>query len=831
MSDQSNRPRPDQRPIIAPQLITVSSNVNASSPTGNVARPMTPLIVRTTGNASAPNMHRNLVLIRPSNVAPIGGNTPRFIVQQNPVQQTRQILPQAVISQPSIASSSSSIISATTSSPSTSAAGSQQVAQPKMTARAALLQNASIPVPVSNKNVPRSFELRYRAIPGPKSRDTSSNVAEAAARLRASSQDDDSETLKGEVVKRMQVRVCPRPNQKFSILRYNSDRIDLYAISSSSGNANERISSSSSGLPEVFIQRENNLRQYKASHNIQDGPNKGAGSEFGQDAKEEARMRRLGISRQGYSPEDQPWLLTVGKGRTAKRYRGVKEGSVSANVGHFIFCQNGDGSFNAYPVDEWYKLSSEITYRFLRDEEAEEEFKNRYNTLNMFNVMVKRRLNPDEEDEDGNPRGKDGEDETAGTSSKSRLSKKKRTKSTKLPPKSSNFLLTELDEWKVFANDEDDEEDLENTLENTNGDEEGGDEKKKTTTAGNGEPLLSVKKRKELENRKKRAATIVARKRRATKQRARRRRKGVVQHSSDEEDDPFEEAVDESDPDDHEGDEVDYMTDSSSDEEKLSEEEREQIYEEQGVDEEAGLKVLLTDISDSEEEGNKDHEKKEQEELIQSNDEESNGESDIEDLDNEGQHHKGHRSGGDSKNRSFSDEGSASDSSSDSSSSSVSDSDIAPDDPSHLARKAQKKTELLQRISEKVAAQAAEEHSTSKRPFQDDSSSSPQAKRFKPTAAITLISSSSQAASATVNTPADDAFVAAVRKYLMRKPISLPDLLKKMKSKRLLPQSSWSLQGRVGTDDVAETMLANALRQLRPMKQIINGQSYLSLKR
>lgn len=204
MSDQSNRSRPEQRPIIAPQLITVSSNATASSPTGNVARPMTPLIVRTTGNASAPNMHRNLVLIRPSNVASIGGNAPRFIVQQNPVQQTRQILPQAVISQPSIASSSSSIISATTSS-STSAASSQQVAQPKMTARAALLQNASIPVPVSNKNVPRSFELRYRAIPGPKPRDTSSNVAEAAGRLRASSQDDDSETLKGEVVKRMQV--------------------------------------------------------------------------------------------------------------------------------------------------------------------------------------------------------------------------------------------------------------------------------------------------------------------------------------------------------------------------------------------------------------------------------------------------------------------------------------------------------------------------------------------------------------------------------------------------------------------------------------------------
>lgn len=143
----------------------------------------------------------------------------------------------------------------------------------------------------------------------------------------------------------LQVRVCPRPNQKFSVLRYNSDRIDFYGDGGSKG--------SNSPLPEVFIQRENNLRQYKASHSIPDGPNRGAGSEFNQDAREEARMRRLGISRQGYRAEDQPWLLTVGKGRTAKRYRGVKEGSVSANVGHFIFCQNGDESFNAFPVDEW----------------------------------------------------------------------------------------------------------------------------------------------------------------------------------------------------------------------------------------------------------------------------------------------------------------------------------------------------------------------------------------------------------------------------------------------------------------------------------------------
>ncbi|VDN49674.1 unnamed protein product [Dibothriocephalus latus] len=45
--------------------------------------------------------------------------------------------------------------------------------------------------------------------------------------------------------------------------------------------------------------------------------------------------------------------MTVGKGSAAKRYRGVREGNVSANVRYFIFCQTKDGNFDAYPVHEW----------------------------------------------------------------------------------------------------------------------------------------------------------------------------------------------------------------------------------------------------------------------------------------------------------------------------------------------------------------------------------------------------------------------------------------------------------------------------------------------
>lgn len=142
------------------------------------------------------------------------------------------------------------------------------------------------------------------------------------------------------------------PERKLSVLRYNAyDRVDL-AGDVKTENEGDAGATSSSGQ-EVFLQRENNLRHYRATRNVVEGPTRGAGSEFGQEAKEEARLRRLGIVRQGYRVDDQPWLLTVGKGRTAKRYKGVREGTVSANVRHFIFCAAKDGKFDAYPVDEW----------------------------------------------------------------------------------------------------------------------------------------------------------------------------------------------------------------------------------------------------------------------------------------------------------------------------------------------------------------------------------------------------------------------------------------------------------------------------------------------
>ncbi|KAM7535456.1 hypothetical protein Aperf_G00000096652 [Anoplocephala perfoliata] len=193
MTDPSNRSRPEQllqtqSSIVTPHLIAVSSSASNVSPAGSIAPPrsVTPLIVRTAANNAA-NLPRNLVFIRPSNATIAAA--PRFIVQPN--SQARPILPQTVVSQPVMSSSS----------PSTS---STQAEPPRITARAALLRNASIPIPISNKPVSRSFELRHAAIPGPESNVTSAVAETARHRASVPQSDDESECLSGEIIKRMQ---------------------------------------------------------------------------------------------------------------------------------------------------------------------------------------------------------------------------------------------------------------------------------------------------------------------------------------------------------------------------------------------------------------------------------------------------------------------------------------------------------------------------------------------------------------------------------------------------------------------------------------------------
>lgn len=71
------------------------------------------------------------------------------------------------------------------------------------------------------------------------------------------------------------------------------------------------------GKNSAKMERENNQREFKTE--ADELPKFGAGSEFGKQQRDEARRKKYGLSLKKYNPDDQPWLLKVGSGKTAKR--------------------------------------------------------------------------------------------------------------------------------------------------------------------------------------------------------------------------------------------------------------------------------------------------------------------------------------------------------------------------------------------------------------------------------------------------------------------------------------------------------------------------------
>ena len=132
--------------------------------------------------------------------------------------------------------------------------------------------------------------------------------------------------------------------------------------------------------------------------------------------KEEARRKKLGITRKVYDPEAQPWLMRVG-GKGGRKYKvnihlwraeflrlrfsildlqGIREGGVSNNTTFYVFTHGKDGAFEAFPIKDWlvswmiFLLCSDLSsslcrynftpiqrYKTLDAEEAEERFANR----------------------------------------------------------------------------------------------------------------------------------------------------------------------------------------------------------------------------------------------------------------------------------------------------------------------------------------------------------------------------------------------------------------------------------------------------------------------
>jgi len=273
-----------------------------------------------------------------------------------------------------------------------------------------------------------------------------------------------------------------------------------------------------------------------------DDPKFGAGSVFGKDMKEEARRKKLGINMKKYNPDAQPWLMRVG-GKGGRKFKGVREGGVSNNTTYYVFTHGKDGAFEAYPINEWYNFSPIMRYKTLDADEAEEKFAQRGKILNKWAVMVNKKLKPDQEGEED----LDGEE-----GSKKKGKKEKEGKDLK---------ISDMDDWDGSDDGLDTDDDEKKKDKDKDDDSDDGGKKKRSKDS-----KKKSKKRK----------------------------------------DDVDEAFEDSDEDEMQTREVDYMSDESSD----SEEEMEKEAEVKGVDQDEGLsKMLDSESSSSDEDKDKDKDK------------------------------------------------------------------------------------------------------------------------------------------------------------------------------------------------------------------------------
>uniref|UniRef100_A0A8D9APP7 Transcription initiation factor IIF subunit alpha n=1 Tax=Cacopsylla melanoneura TaxID=428564 RepID=A0A8D9APP7_9HEMI len=244
-----------------------------------------------------------------------------------------------------------------------------------------------------------------------------------------------STQLPGASVQEYSIKIPNDTKKKFHVMRFN-------------GNLNIDFTK----WNQVKLERENNMREMRVE---EEQPKFGAGSEFGRDAKDEARRKKFGIIAKKYKPEDQPWILKSG-GKTGKKFRGVREGGVGDNAAYYVFTHGPDGSIEAFPLNEWYNFQTIQRYKALSAEEAEEEFGRRNKVMNYFSLMCQKRLKNTEE----------GELEEEGELKKGTKKKGKKEKDLK---------ISELDEWMDSDVSESSDEDGGGKKE----DDEDGEEKKK----------------------------------------------------------------------------------------------------------------------------------------------------------------------------------------------------------------------------------------------------------------------------------------------------------------------------------------------------------------
>ncbi|CAO1404555.1 unnamed protein product [Diamesa serratosioi] len=508
----------------------------------------------------------------------------------------------------------------------------------------------------------------------------------------------------------------------------------------------------------VKMERENNMREYKGAEEEQ--PKFGAGSEYNRELKEEARRKKFGIIAKKYNPDAQPWIVKVG-GKSGKKFRGIREGGVSENAAFYVFTHAPDGAIEAYPLNEWYNFQPIQRYKALTAEEAEEEFGRRRKCVNMWSMKMRMKLKNKDEEEPEDPE------------------ECKAMKGTKGGDKK-DLKISEMDEWMDSSDDSSSEEEKDDKKrENDNSDNE--DKAKLKKAKGKAAAANQKKKKRDLDD----------------------------------------EAFEDSDDGDEEGRELDYISDSSDSE---SEPEGKVNKELKSVAEEDALRKLLTSDEESDEDkSDKDKDKSDEEK------EKLKKDNKMEDLlkdDKEKEKKEKRDKEKKTKMQKFYEamdkapgSGRASDFSSDSD-----DSDV--EDEKKMKKKIKKEVSANNSRSGTPVdggAGTSSASGTSKRKADivnmSDNSNSPQstpAKKIKteapslPTAFTNYSSSSKDNCGITED---------AVRRYLMRKPMTTTELLTKFKNKKT----------GVSREELVDTM-TQILKKINPVKQTIQGKMYLSIK-
>ncbi|XP_016845194.2 general transcription factor IIF subunit 1-like [Nasonia vitripennis] len=489
------------------------------------------------------------------------------------------------------------------------------------------------------------------------------------------------------------VRVPKNTKKKFNVMKFNTAQgIDF----------NE--------WKDAKMERENNRSDFNRAQ--EEIPKYGAGSEFGREAREEARRKKFGIISQKYNPEAQPWILKP-TGKTGKKFKGNRNGGIGDNSAYYVFVSGDDGNIEAFPLKEWYNFQPVQRYNALSAEEAEMEFNQRNKVMNYFSVMMRKRLRNDEENDED--------------------SEMLKTEKGKKTGKDSKVLkISEMDDW--MDSDDDDDSDSDEKENKKKSDEEDEDDKKK----------------------KKKSA-------------GKKKKKNV----SDDE------AFEESDDGDEEGRECDYISDSSA-----SESELELQKEIKSVAEEDALRKLL--VSDEEDEDEDDKEKKDEAEKS----DETDGDKDDKDKKKAGTSN-GKKSKGKNAQNGEKKNGTAS----------STDAKSSPDQKPASTPSPRSATPT-------IASAAISE--SRKRPL----TISPE-----PSTAMKMKVESNYMPSSSGSNSETGITEDAVRRYLMRKPMTTTELLQKFKAKKTGHR----------TEEIV-VLITNILKKINPIRKKVKDKLYLSLK-